>query len=75
MTTTPALSAAIKALARSEELPQDQLVSAFDTLLSGEAQPEQVGAFLMGLAVRGETSTRRLHLGFIDPDLINLPLH
>ena len=60
MTTTPALSAAIKALARSEELPQDQLVSAFDTLLSGEAQPEQVGAFLMGLAVRGETSNELL---------------
>ncbi|WP_300392013.1 anthranilate phosphoribosyltransferase [Henriciella sp.] len=56
MTTTPALSIAIKALARSEELPQETLVSAFDILLSGGAQPEQVGAFLMGLAVRGETS-------------------
>ena len=58
--TDTALSTSIKALARSEELPQEQLVSAFDTLLSGEAQPEQVGAFLMGLAVRGETSNELL---------------
>ena len=58
--TDTALSTSIKALARSEELPQAQLVSAFDTLLSGEAQPEQVGAFLMGLAVRGETSNELL---------------
>ncbi|WP_084396103.1 anthranilate phosphoribosyltransferase [Henriciella aquimarina] len=56
MTSTPALSDAIKALARSQELPEDMLINAFDTLLSGEAQPEQVGAFLMGLAVRGETA-------------------
>lgn len=47
---------AIRKLARSEELPHDVLVSAFDTLLRGDAPPEQVGAFLMGLAVRGETS-------------------
>lgn len=55
--TDPALLTAIKALARSEELDQDVLTTAFDTLLSGEAPPEQIGAFLMGLAVRGETST------------------
>jgi anthranilate phosphoribosyltransferase len=60
MTATLALSEAIKALARSEELPQPVLVSAFDTLLSGEALPEQVGAFLMGLAVRGETANELL---------------
>lgn len=51
-----ALAACIKALARSEELPSEQLELAFDSLLSGTATPEQVGAFLMGLAVRGETS-------------------
>lgn len=54
--TDPALLTAIKALARSEELPQDVLTTAFDTLLSGEGAPEQVGALLMGLTVRGETS-------------------
>ena len=60
--TTPSLSTAIKALARHEELPADVLVPAFDTLLSGEAAPEQVGAFLMGLSLRGETSNE-LHAG------------
>ncbi|WP_018147193.1 anthranilate phosphoribosyltransferase [Henriciella marina] len=60
--TDPALLNAIKALARSEELEQDVLTPAFDTLLSGEAPPEQIGAFLMGLAVRGETS-KELYAG------------
>ena len=53
---TQSLNEAIKALARSEELSVPVLEAAFDTLLSGEAAPEQIGAFLMGLAVRGETS-------------------
>lgn len=54
--TAASLSIAIKALARHEELPDDILVPAFEALLSGDAGPEQVGAFLMGLALRGETS-------------------
>lgn len=54
--TDTALATAIKALARSEELQTDTLVGAFDTLLTGAAEPEQIGAFLMGLSVRGETS-------------------
>ena len=58
--TDTALSTSIKALARREELDPARLEAAFDTLLAGEAQPEQVGAFLMGLAVRGETSTELL---------------
>lgn len=54
--TDPALPQSIKALARGEELPPTTLEAAFDMLLAGEGEPEQVGAFLMGLAVRGETS-------------------
>lgn len=54
--TDSALSDSIKAIARGEELPSENLEGAFDTLLSGDAEPEKVGAFLMGLAVRGETS-------------------
>ena len=53
---TQSLNEAIKALARSEELTVEVLEASFDTLLTGEGAPEQVGAFLMGLAVRGETS-------------------
>ena len=54
--TDASLSDAIKAIARREPLQQAALESAFETLLSGEAAPEEIGAFLMGLAVRGETA-------------------
>lgn len=45
------------ALARREKLSPEVLEGAFDTLLLGQAAPEEVGAFLMGLAVRGETKS------------------
>ena len=51
-----ALNSAIKAIARGLPLEESILEAAFDTLLSGEAAPEEVGAFLAGLAVRGETA-------------------
>ncbi|MFN4102268.1 MAG: anthranilate phosphoribosyltransferase, partial [Pararhodobacter sp.] len=50
------LNLAIKTIARGEPLGADILEGAFELLLSGEAAPEEIGAFLMGLAVRGETS-------------------
>lgn len=54
--TEGALSSTLKAIARGQPLPGSLLEEAFDVLLSGEASPEEIGAFLMGLAVRGETS-------------------
>lgn len=36
------------------------LEDAFSAILSGEVAPEQIGAFLMGLAVRGETGAELL---------------
>lgn len=54
--TDSALKTANKALSRSETLDADLLESAFAQILSGDATPEHLGAFLMGLAVRGETS-------------------
>lgn len=55
--TEGALSVSLKAIARGETLRPDLLEQAFETLLSGEAAPEEIGAFLMGLAVRGETAS------------------
>jgi anthranilate phosphoribosyltransferase len=55
--TDGALSSSLKAIARGEALPVDVLEQAFEALLSGEAAPEEIGAFLMGLAVRGETAS------------------
>jgi len=51
-----ALLAAIKAIARAEPLAPDALGGAFEALLTGVAGPERAAAFLMGLAVRGETA-------------------
>ena len=55
--TDTALTTAIKAIARNETLEGDTLETAFELLLTGEAAPEEIGAFLTGLAVRGETAT------------------
>lgn len=51
-----ALNNAIKRVARREPLPADELEDAFDAILSGDAAAEEIGALLMGLAVRGETA-------------------
>lgn len=58
--TKHSLHNSLNALSRGEELNQTVLEEAFDLLLSGGAPVEQVGAFLMGLAVRGETSNELL---------------
>ena len=56
MTDTP-LTTAIKAIARHEELDALTLEAAFNAMLEGNAAPEEIGALLTGLAVRGETSS------------------
>lgn len=50
------LAAAIKDVALRRPLSTDRLEGAFESLLAGDAAPEQIGAFLTGLAVRGETA-------------------
>ena len=52
----PDLSSALKAIARGEILEPAMLEAAFTALLTGAAAPEEIGALLMGLAVRGETA-------------------
>jgi len=41
--------------ATGESLTEDQAGTAFDLMMSGDATPSQMGAFLMALRVRGET--------------------
>lgn len=55
MTSTP-LNGAIQAIVRGQPLDAALLEGAFDMLLKGEAAPEETGAFLAALAVRGETA-------------------
>jgi anthranilate phosphoribosyltransferase len=45
----------IQKIASGERLTEDEAAAAFDVIMSGEATPSQIGAFLMGLRVRGET--------------------
>jgi len=42
-------------IATGASLTRDEAASAFDSMMSGEATPSQMGAMLMGLRVRGET--------------------
>src|SRR5258708_40136623 len=42
-------------LAQGEKLSQAESEGAFDIMMSGNATPSQMGAFLMALRVRGET--------------------
>lgn len=45
----------IAKVANGESLNREDARQAFDVLMSGEATPSQIGAFLMALRVRGET--------------------
>jgi anthranilate phosphoribosyltransferase len=49
------LKAHIAKVAAGKALSFEEARSAFDTIMSGEATPSQIGAFLMALRVRGET--------------------
>jgi anthranilate phosphoribosyltransferase len=49
------LKAIIGKVAAGERLSQEEARQAFDIIMSGEATPVQIGAFLTGLRLRGET--------------------
>ena len=49
----------IDRVAGGNVLNDDEAYSAFNTIMSGEATPGQIGAFLMALRVRGEARQRR----------------
>jgi anthranilate phosphoribosyltransferase len=49
------LKALLGRVASGERLSQAEAETAFDIMMSGNATPSQMGAFLMGLRVRGET--------------------
>ncbi|MAK61961.1 MAG: anthranilate phosphoribosyltransferase [Ponticaulis sp.] len=54
------LTPALKKIAGGHSLTAEELESCFDLLLSGDVPVDQIGAFLMGLAVKGETSDELL---------------
>jgi anthranilate phosphoribosyltransferase len=54
-TTTPDLKPLIARIASGATLTRAEAEQAFDIIMSGAATPAQIGGFLMGLRVRGET--------------------
>lgn len=50
-----ALKPLLAKVAEGKALSREEAVAAFTILMSGEATPSQIGAFLMALRVRGET--------------------
>jgi len=55
MTEVRSLKPLIGRVASGERLSVDDATEAFEIVMSGEATPSQIGAFLMGLRMRGET--------------------
>src|SRR5271154_1702350 len=55
MTDVVAFRALLGRGAAGERLDEDDAAAAFDAMMSGNATPAQMGAFLMALRVRGET--------------------
>lgn len=49
------MKAILAKLADGASLSEDESEAAFEIIMSGEATPSQIGAFLMGLRMRGET--------------------
>lgn len=45
----------MRRLSRGESLSKEECKNAIESILKGEASPSQVGAFLMGLSLKGET--------------------
>lgn len=51
----PDIKPLIAKVANGESLNREEASNAFEIIMSGDATPSQIGAFLMGLRVRGET--------------------
>ncbi len=53
--TEPSMKSLLAKVADGASLDEGEAESAFEIIMSGEATPSQIGAFLMALRVRGET--------------------
>lgn len=53
--TEPSMKSLLAKVADGASLDEGEAESAFDIIMSGDATPSQIGAFLMALRVRGET--------------------
>ena len=49
------MPAAIRTVLERNDLSQDDMTSVMKTIMTGEATPAQIGGFLVGLRMKGET--------------------
>src|SRR5690349_12424675 len=49
------IKGALNKIASRQDLTGEEMRSVMNTIMSGEATPSQIGAFLMGMRVKGET--------------------
>ena len=49
------IKAALNKIASRQDLTGEEMRAVMNTIMSGEATPSQIGAFLMGMRVKGET--------------------
>ncbi|MCK5334985.1 MAG: anthranilate phosphoribosyltransferase, partial [Gammaproteobacteria bacterium] len=49
------MQAAIKAVTERKDLSVDEMTDVMRTIMTGEATPAQIGGFLVGLRMKGET--------------------
>ncbi|MEM7251088.1 MAG: anthranilate phosphoribosyltransferase [Pseudomonadota bacterium] len=49
------MQAAIRAVTENIDLAWDEMTSVMETIMTGEATPSQIGGFLIGLRMKGET--------------------
>ena len=69
------IQAAIQSVLDKKDLSSDEMNQVMKIIMTGEATPAQIGGFLIGLRMKGETSeeiagaasTMRRHAVFIDP--------
>lgn len=51
------MQAAIRAVTERRDLSEDDMRSVMQTIMTGQATPAQIGGFLIGLRMKGETAT------------------
>ncbi len=51
------IQSAIRAVSERQDLSAEQMTAVMGTIMSGQATPAQIGGFLIGLRMKGETVT------------------